>query len=344
MKTAVVLFNLGGPDGPDAVYGFLRNLFGDPAILRLPWPLRPALAALIARRRAPRAQAIYAALGGRSPILPETETQAAALAAALGHGDIRVFVAMRYWHPMSAETARAVRDWGADRVVLLPLYPQFSTTTTQSSLAAWRDAARGVGLEVPTHAVCCYPEEPGFVAAYAGLIANAAAEMPPGTEPRVLFSAHGLPKRIVAAGDPYVWQVERSAAAIARAAGLASDTWRIVYQSRVGPLEWVGPSTEDEICAAGREGRALVVVPIAFVSEHSETLVELDIDYRRLAETSGVPAYVRVPVVGTHPDFIAGLKSLVARLRAGNAAAICSGAGGRLCPAGFAGCPVAQDF
>ena len=341
MKTAVVLFNLGGPDRPEAVRGFLRNLFGDPAILRVPWPIRPLLASFIARRRAPTAAEIYREIGGRSPILPETEKQAAALTDALGNPEMRVFIAMRYWHPMSDQTARDVKEWGADHVLLLPLYPQFSTTTTQSSLDAWHKAARAVGLSVPTRAVCCYPTASGFVAGYAALIKDALAETP--DQPvRVLFSAHGLPERIVESGDPYVWQVEQGAAAIAAAVGLDDTQWRVCFQSRVGPLKWVGPATEDEIKAAGRDGTGLIVVPIAFVSEHSETLVELDIEYRALADDAGVPRYIRVPALGTQPAFVEALQDIVTAMASRDDPALCSHGGGRLCPSGHAGCPVAM--
>lgn len=340
MKTAVVLFNLGGPDRPEAVRGFLRNLFGDPAILRVPWPIRPILASFIAKRRAPIATEIYQALGGGSPILAETEQQASALAEQLADDNLRVFVAMRYWHPMSEETAKAVKEWGAERIWLVPLYPQFSTTTTQSSLDAWARAAARQGLAAPAKAVCCFPLLDGFVRANADLIAKTKQGV---TGPlRVLFSAHGLPERIVAAGDPYVWQVEVGAAAIAKACGLDDAEWRVSYQSRVGPLQWVGPATDDEIRAAGAEGVALIVVPIAFVSEHSETLVELDIEYRKLAQMSGVETYLRVPAVGTHPDFIGGLAHVVRELAARPAdETIGSYHGGRLCPSGHGGCPAA---
>jgi ferrochelatase len=340
-RTAVVLFNLGGPDRPEAVEPFLYNLFSDPSIIALPGPLRRFLAWRIARRRAPIARHIYAELGGGSPLLPNTEAQARALEAALQAGgqQARAFACMRYWHPMSPEVARAVRDFAPDRIVLLPLYPQFSTTTTESSLRVWREAAAAAGLDRPTHLVCCYPDEPGFVAAAADLVRQGLAKA--GTEAgpaaRVLFSAHGLPKRVIAKGDPYQEQVERSAAAVADAAGLAQASWRVSYQSRVGPLEWIGPATDDEIRRAGAEKTKLVVVPIAFVSEHSETLVELDIEYAKLARESGVPAYVRVPTVGTHPAFIAGLAGLV-RAALAEKAPIRSTAGGRLCGAGWCRC------
>lgn len=340
-RNAVVLFNLGGPDSPAAVEPFLRNLFGDPAIIRLPWPLRPLLARFIAARRTPVAQAMYAELGGRSPLLAETETQARALEAALGV-EWRVFVAMRYWHPFAAETARAVAAWQPDRIVLLPLYPQYSTATTASSLHDWERAARAAGLRSPTATVCCYADQDAFIAAYAGLLRPAVAEATRqgGQTPRVLFSAHGLPKRIVTqGGDPYAGQVERGAAALAAAAGLPAGSWRVCYQSRVGRLEWLGPYTEHEIRQAGAERVPLVVLPIAFVSEHSETLVELDRDYARLARESGVPAYVRVPALGRQAPFIDGLASLARDALRHGAAGPCSHAGTRLCPADRRACP-----
>jgi len=345
-RHAVVLFNLGGPDSPAAVRGFLTNLFNDQAIIRLPWPLRPFVAGFIARRRAPVAEKIYAELGGRSPLLPETCKQAAALERALGGtGEAwRVFVSMRYWHPFADEVARDVTAWQPDRVVLLPLYPQFSSATTLSSLADWERAARRAGLEAPTSALCCYPDEDGFVAGYTALLRDAVARAAERSSqpPRILFSAHGLPKRIVTqGGDPYAWQVERGAAAIAAAAGLAAGSWRVCYQSRVGRLEWLGPYTEAEIRAAGADGVPLVVLPIAFVSEHSETLVELDREYAALAKENGVPVYVRVPALGDHPAFIAGLVRLARAAGARQDARPCSHGGGRLCPADRTACPAA---
>ncbi len=158
-RTAIVLFNLGGPDGPRAVRPFLFNLFNDPAIITAPGPLRWLLAQGFSRRRAPVARRIYDELGGGSPLLANTEAQARALEAALnaqaGGGEIKAFIAMRHWHPMSEETARAVKAYDPERIVLLPLYPQFSTTTTGSSITAWAGAAAQAGLEVPTRTLCC---------------------------------------------------------------------------------------------------------------------------------------------------------------------------------------------
>jgi ferrochelatase len=340
MRTAVVLFNLGGPDSLGAVRPFLTNLFSDPAIIRLPQPLRWLVAQLIARRRAPLAREIYRHLRGASPILANTEAQARALEAELG-GDFRVFIAMRYWRPFSSETAAAVKAWAPDRVVLLPLYPQFSTTTTASSVADWRRAAARVGLTAPTRLLCCYPDDRGFIGAIAGMLARALDETPANEPVRILLSAHGLPERIVAAGDPYRWQVERTVAAMLAALGRPGLDAVLCFQSRVGPLAWIKPATDDEIRRAGAERRPLIVVPIAFVSEHSETLVELDRDYGRLAEASGVPSYRRLPTVGADPLFIAGLASEVRRL-AEEGGAVRSNAGVRICPPEFGGCPCAQ--
>ncbi len=310
-RTAIVLMNLGGPDSLNAVEPFLFNLFSDPAIIRLPALFRLPLARLAARGRAKVARDIYARLGGASPLLANTEAQARALEAALGEGH-RAFVAMRYWHPLSVEAARAVAEWAPDEIVCLPLYPQFSTTTTASSLAAWQRAAARAGLDRPTRAVCCYPAEIGFIEAVAGLIQPVLAETGDGTtRQRLLLTAHGLPKRIVRAGDPYPDQVEATALAVVAALGQRDLDWRLCYQSRVGPLEWIGPSVDAEIRRAGADRAALVVAPISFVSEHSETLVELDHDYRNLAESSGVPGYRRVATVGVEPRFIAALAALV---------------------------------
>jgi ferrochelatase len=316
-RVAIVLMNLGGPDSLEAVQPFLFNLFSDPAIIRLPAPIRLPLAWLIARRRARVAREIYRRLGGASPLLANTEAQARALQAVLGP-DYRCFVAMRYWHPTSIETANEVARWAPDEIVCLPLYPQFSTTTTTSSIAAWRSAASRHGLDPITRSICCYPRAEGFVQAVANLVrpALAMAEGLP-KRPRMLLTAHGLPKRIVQAGDPYSRQVESTAAAVVAALNRPELDWRICYQSRVGPLEWTGPSTDDEIRRAGVERVPLVVVPISFVSEHSETVVELDMDYREIAERSGVPAYYRVPTVGIEPSFIRGLALLVGKARAG---------------------------
>ena len=337
MRRAVVLFNLGGPDSLDAVRPFLFNLFNDPAIIGAPQPMRWLLAKLVSTRRAPVAREIYAELGGKSPLLDLTRDQAGALETALrasAPGDtFKVAIAMRYWRPFAEEAAREVAAFAPDEITLLPLYPQFSTTTTGSSIGDWHRAARRAGLAAPTRTVCCYPVSPAFIDAHAQAVRPHLADR----DVRVLFSAHGLPKRVIARGDPYQWQVEQTVAAIVRRLAMPGLDHVTCYQSRVGPLEWIGPSTEDEIVRAGREGKPLVVVPVAFVSEHSETLVELDIEYAGLARASGVPAYARVAALGTAPGFIAALKDAVLSARAG----IAPDGGRRVCPQSCGKCPAA---
>lgn len=316
-RIAVVLMNLGGPDGPEAVRPFLFNLFNDPAIIGLPGIVRAPLARLISSRREKEAQANYAQMGGRSPLLPETEKQARALQAeleqALPNDVVEVFIAMRYWRPMTDEAARAVEAFGPDETILLPLYPQFSTTTTASSLKAWRDAYRGGGA---VRTVCCYPRQDGLIEAHAGLIRRALKQAD-GRPVRVLFSAHGIPENRVKAGDPYEEQVLATATAVATHLDLPD--WGVCYQSRVGPLKWLGPSTPEALRQAASEGIGVIVSPIAFVSEHVETLVELDREYAELAHEIGCSPYIRVPALGVEPAFIGALVQAVVGSLARNA-------------------------
>lgn len=353
MRVAVILFNLGGPDKLESVKPFLFNLFQDPAIISVPQPFRWMLAKLISSRRAPIAQEIYEHIGGKSPLLELTTEQANALEVECdGIGEVKAFICMRYWHPMSPEAVASVKRYNPDKIILLPLYPQFSTTTTGSSINDWLKQARKVGLTAPTVEVCCYPRESGWVTAQAKLTAKtyqmATTDLKQDAKkPRVLFSAHGLPKKVIEKGDPYQWQVEQTSAAVAQELNIDNLDWVVCYQSRVGPLEWIGPSTEDEIARAGKDDTPLIVVPIAFVSEHSETLVELDIEYGELAEEAGVPAYHRVPAVGTHPDFISAIGSLVRRATQHDASeygTCISGEGGRLCPSSHSECPWADKI
>lgn len=337
-KTAIILFNLGGPDHPDAVRPFLKNLFFDPAIIRLLRPMRWAIAELISRRRTPTAQKIYDELGGKSPILENTVAQATALETTLrAHGDVRVFTAMRYWHPRAADVARDVKTYAPDDIILLPLYPQYSTTTTASSLAEWNKAAAAAGLKAtPAHAVCCYPTQGDFVRAHAQLVRTYFDEASHHGAPRILFSAHGLPEKIVKKGDPYQWQVEQTTREILRELGGNPD-YSNCYQSRVGPMKWIGPSTESEILRAAHDKRPVVLVPIAFVSEHSETLVELDIEYAALAHENGLDRYYRVPTLSVHAQFIAGLAEMCLKIENGSARCA-SHTGARICPRSFNHC------
>lgn len=319
-KTAIVLLNLGGPDRPESVGPFLRNFFNDPAIISVPQPLRGFIAWMIERKRTPVAQEIYRHLGGGSPLLPNSRAQADALSQNLSacypDQDISVFVCMRYWHPMSDEIVAKVQEYGAEQVILLPLYPQFSTTTSGSSFSAWKAACQKQQFDVPTFKCGCYPENEGFVSAYATEIHQTLTEFlaaHPKTslsEIRLLFSAHGLPEKIIEKGDPYQHHVELSCQKIMKK--LADDYQMnpdhvICYQSRVGPMKWIGPETEAEIIRAGQDQKGVCLVPVAFVSEHSETLVELDIEYAELAAEHQTEPYLRVSTPGCHPDFIQGL-------------------------------------
>ncbi len=265
---------------------------------------------------------------------------------------------MRYWHPFSEQVAREVRDWKPDRILLLPLYPHYSTTTSGSSIRDWQAAAAKIGLVAPVTTLCCWFDDAGYAAAVAALVADShararaeldRAELDPAVPLRVLFSAHGLPEIIVRSGDPYQYQIERSVAAVMQAWGQMDidadiDTdidWAICYQSRATPQKWIGPSTEEEIARAAKDRVAVLVVPIAFVSDHTETLVELDIEYRELAEKSGLPGYFRAPVPNSDPRFIAALAD-IARRACARGPGLCSHAGGRLCPGEFGDCPYAR--
>lgn len=334
-RVAIILFNLGGPDSPEAVRPFLFNLFNDRAIVGLPQPFRFLLAQLISRTRAKLAKANYAHMGGRSPILPETQKQADALEAAIAERvsnvSFKCFPAMRYWRPLVKDAAQAAETWGATDAILLPLYPQYSTTTTASSLRAWRRAS-----SLPCSTICCYPAGAKFAEAHAEAILETWRQAGSPPNPRILFSAHGLPQRVVDRGDPYQWQVEKSVAAVRK---LLPSEWqsRICYQSRVGPLKWLAPSTEQEIRAAGCDRIGVIVSPIAFVSEHVETLVELDVEYAHLAEQQKLPYYLRAPAPGATTRFIEALADLVERAL-GAPGALHSEAGGRLCPDEFGLC------
>lgn len=338
MRRAIVLFNLGGPDSQRAVKPFLFNLFRDGAIIGLPAIARYPLAALIATTREKTAQANYAIMGGGSPLLPETEKQALALAAELARrapdDETQVFISMRYWKPRADETAKAVAAFGPDEIVLLPLYPQFSTTTTASSIKDWLRAYKGLGR---TRIVCCYPTAPGLVAAHARTIRQTWENAGRPSNVRLLFSAHGLPQKVVDAGDPYQAQVEAMAAAIAAQLPELAE-WNVCYQSRVGPLRWLGPATDDEVRRAAAEGKGLLICPIAFVSEHVETLVELDHEYAELARELGVRTYLRAPTPTTVDSFIETLAEAALATPEANPAPF----GPWLCPVEYGKCACRQ--
>jgi ferrochelatase len=310
----LVALNLGGPDSPEAVEPFLRNLFADPEVIQLGWAgfLQPLLARFIARRRAPLSRAAYAEIGGRSPIREESEAQAAAVAAAMTGAGVaaRPYVAMACWHPFSAEAVAAMRAAGITRAVALPLYPHHSRTTTGSSFTALARAAAGTGLEIAS--VDRYPDAPGYLEALCTRVREAQGTLPEAVrdEAPVLFSAHGLPEAYIRRGDPYLDDIRITVAAASRRLGLGARA-QLCFQSRLGPQKWLGPTTEESIDRLAEAGHtALVLCPVAFTGEHIETLQELDILYRERATARGVTHFARARTVGLHPAFIDALATL----------------------------------
>jgi ferrochelatase len=305
--TGVVLLNLGGPDTPEAIRPFLYNLFSDREIIRLgPGFMQRPLAWLIAARRAPKTARYYALIGGGSPINAITRAQGAALELRLReHGDFRVFMAMRYWHPFTEETLAEMEASGVARIIAVTLYPQYSVATTGSSERALRRALEARGASAPPCASASgWHDNPFYIEALATLLGEKLAEHPGA---HVLFSAHSLPRKFIDEGDPY----ERATRATAEAvmAGIEAP-WGLGYQSKSGPVEWLGPSTEDELRRLAREGvREVVVVPVSFVSDHVETLYEIDILYKRIAESLGM-RLVRAASLNTHPLFIKALEDV----------------------------------
>ncbi len=312
MKKAVILFNLGGPDSLENVEPFLFNLFNDPAILNLPFFIRYPLAKIISKKRAPTAKKIYKELGGSSPILELTVNQSLALEGKLNelekNNEYKCYVVMRCWHPRAEQVIHQVKDFNPEEIILLPLYPQFSAATSGSSLKEWKEICEKNNFNVKTSTICCYPTNNFFIQGHTDLINEKIIEL---ENFKLIFSAHGLPEKNIKKGDPYQWQVEQSVHEIVKRLGLKNLDWILSYQSRVGPLKWIGPSTEDVIIENSKLGKKIVLVPIAFVSEHSETLVELDIEYKELADKNGCIQYIRIPALGTNKYFINSLSSLV---------------------------------
>jgi protoporphyrin/coproporphyrin ferrochelatase len=312
MKKAVILFNLGGPDKLENVEPFLFNLFNDPAIINLPTIFRYPLAKLISKKRAPVAKKIYEEIGGSSPILKLTEEQALMLEKKLNknktNDEFKCFVVMRCWHPRAIDVMKKVQFFSPDEIILMPLYPQYSAATSGSSIKEWNVVCKKNNYNIKTTTVCCYPTDKNFINAHTKEILKKIENL---KNFKLIFSAHGLPEKNIKMGDPYQWQVEQSVNAIVENLGLDNLDWILSYQSRVGPLKWIGPSTDDIIVENAKNRKHIVLVPIAFVSEHSETLVELDIEYKKLAKDNGCNEYTRVPALGTNEDFINTMSELI---------------------------------
>ena len=311
MKKAVILFNLGGPDKLESVEPFLFNLFNDPAIISIPSFFRYPLAKFISKRRAPIAKNIYRAIGNKSPILELTQDQANSLENnLLEKGDYKCFVVMRCWHPRASYVIKKVKEYNPEEIILLPLYPQYSASTSGSSINEWNDLCRKENYQVKTKTICCYSTENNFIESHTSLIKKTLKTIK-NNNFKLIFSAHGLPISKIKKGDPYQWHVEKTVMEIISKLKNENLNYVISYQSRVGPMKWIGPPTDAEIVKYSKEKKGIVIVPIAFVSEHSETLVELDIEYKKLAEKNGCSFYKRVPALGTENNFIKGLTELV---------------------------------
>jgi protoporphyrin/coproporphyrin ferrochelatase len=316
-RLGVLLLNLGGPEQLSDVRPFLFNLFSDPEIIRIPIPaLQKPLAWLISSSRFRKSQANYEKIGGGSPLRRITEEQAIAIEKELqARGtDARVYIGMRYWNPFTKEALEAIRRDGIEDLVILPLYPQFSISTSGSSFRLidriWQENPSLKPLKYTV--VPSWYEKPGYLQAMADLVAHEIDKCPDPNDARVFFSAHGVPVSYVTeGGDPYQQEIENCAAAIMDKLDRPNQ-YTLAYQSKVGPVEWLQPYTEDAIVELAQQGiRDLVVVPISFVSEHIETLEEIDIEYRELAEEAGIHTFNRVPALDTNPTFITAMADLV---------------------------------
>ena len=316
-RLGVLLLNLGGPDKLEDVRPLLYNLFSDPEIIRLPSPLLQApLAWLISSLRAKQSQENYKKIGGGSPLRRITEAQAQALGAQLKQNgyDVQVYVGMRYWHPFTEEAIAQVKKDKIEELVVLPLYPQFSISTTGSSFRLldriWQTDPELQNIKYTV--VPSWYENSGYLQSMANLIATKLDQVKdPGTA-HVFFSAHGVPvSYIEEAGDPYLKEIESCAALIMQKLN-RSNPYKLAYQSRVGPVEWLQPYSDVAIEELAAQGvKELVVVPISFVSEHIETLEEIDMEYREIAEHAGIETFARVPAPDTDPTFIQALADVV---------------------------------
>ncbi|MGL5803847.1 MAG: ferrochelatase [Xenococcaceae cyanobacterium] len=316
-RVGVLLLNLGGPDDIEDVRPFLFNLFADPEIIRLPFPwLQKPLAWMISTLRAKKSQANYSQIGGGSPLRKITEAQGKALQeklAAIGQ-DASVYIGMRYWHPFTEEAIAKIKEDKIEKLVILPLYPQFSISTSGSSFRVLEEMWKTDPdlQKVDYTLIPSWYDNQGYLRAMADSIAEKLNEFEHPDRVEIFFSAHGVPKSYVEeAGDPYQHEIEECTRLIMQTLNRANEH-TLAYQSRVGPVEWLKPYTEDALEELGEKGiKDLLVVPISFISEHIETLQEIDIEYKEVAEEAGIEHFQRVPALDTHPIFIDALANLV---------------------------------
>lgn len=335
-KTAVILLNLGGPSSLKEVKPFLFRLFSDKAIIRLPNPLRWLIAKIISIKRENTAKEIYARIGGSSPILSETIMQKNALIEELADENTKIFISMRYSEPSAKSVIKKIKEFEPNQILLLPLYPQFSTTTTDSSIRSIKKELNKSGYKGVVKIVGCYSTNENFIKAHIDLIKKTLKNVK-SKEYRILFSAHSLPEKIIKDGDPYQWQIEQSVNKIVKGLRIKDLDYKITYQSKVTPVKWLEPFTETEVKKAAEERKSLVIVPIAFVSEHSETLVELDIEYKEIADEKHIE-YHRVPALGTNQHYIKTLAGIIRDFLKPKKNLVTSDKMSRICPNNFDKC------
>ena len=310
----VVLFQLGGPDTPEAIEPFLYNLFSDPEIIDFPLAkvARPVLAKLISKGRARKVMHHYADIGGASPIRKLTGQQARALEEELRKTiDARVFVAMRYWHPFASEAIGRIRRAGCDELILLPLYPQYSSTTTGSSFNEWEKRCRELDFQLPSTLIRQFFDFEPYLDSLFERISETMRRFEPGRQPHLVFSAHSVPTSVIEAGDPYKRQIEATVKLVVERGGWTNPV-TVCYQSKVGNQRWLQPTLHETISHLGENNvENVLVVPIAFVSDHVETLAEIDIEAREEAADAGIRHFEMMPGLNDSPVFIRALASLV---------------------------------
>ncbi len=323
-RLGILLFNLGGPESQEEVLPFLENLFSDPDIMDLPPLVKTFLPRFLARRRAPKSRSYYAAIGGGSPLRQITDSQAALLEEALSRSfeemTVKVVVAMRYAHPRLSAALKSLEEFAPERLILLPLYPQRSTTTTRSSFREFAEMVKNhpTLATLPLYVVPAWPAFPPYIQALSETVLKAVERLPDTHNPvDILFSAHGIPEKRIRQGDPYQADTETTVRLVGNwlTKNLPHRALRfhLSYQSRVGPLKWLGPETKETIATLADSHKTvnLVLVPVSFVSDHQETLYEMDITYRDLAKECRILHFERAPALNVQTSFIDALRHLV---------------------------------
>ncbi len=337
-KTAIILFNLGGPDSLENVRPFLFNLFSDKWIIRFPLLVRKAIAYIISKNRYKLAQENYQLMGGKSPLLAETQKQKKALEESLRRAkfqDFEIFISMRYWNPLAKEVVKQVKEYNPDEIIFLPLYPQFSSSTTLSSFEEFESLLKKTSVNADVKKICCYYDNEKFIDAHISLIKETIKKFKKDEKVKILFSAHSIPVKYVKSGDPYEWQIINTVKAILKDEIISKYETSLCYQSKVGPIKWLSPTTESEIEKAAKEKFNIIIIPIAFISEHIETLVELDIEYKHIADSHNV-RYERVEALGINKEFISSLTDMV--LHSSKKEENIYNFGSEICPENFSNC------